>query len=121
MNDDTVRHLNLRIKDVPEKYGLWDNVYDKRVIRVLDCNSSWKPNRKEEERRKKIKARRERKLKKKMEENKEADGGNKDSDDDDDDDDPFSDSKKKWFTTGTQHHFRLPIKNKFKLLSHCRC
>ncbi len=51
LSDDSVRHANLRMKDVPEKYGLWDNVYDKRVVRALDCNASWQPNRKEQERR----------------------------------------------------------------------
>jgi len=45
LNDDSVRHLNMRIKEVPEKYGLWDNVYDKRVVRVLDCNAQWAPGR----------------------------------------------------------------------------
>ncbi len=51
LNDDSVRHMNMRMKEVPEKYGLWDNVYDKRVIKSLDCNAQWQPNRKEQEKR----------------------------------------------------------------------
>ena len=44
-DDESVRHLNMKKKEVAAKYGLWDNVYDKRVVRTLDCNSKWAPNR----------------------------------------------------------------------------
>ena len=87
LNDDSTRHQNLRMKEVPEKYGLWDNVYDKRVIRALDCNATWQPNRKEQERRKRQKAKREREIRRRAEDRMRQQGGHDDGGDSDDEED----------------------------------
>ena len=91
LNDDSMRHLNMRTKEVPQKYGLWDNVYDKRVIRTLDTNAQWKPSRREREKRKRIKARKERERARRAREEGQAsslkEGDLLPNDDEDDDDD----------------------------------
>ena len=45
LKDDAVRNMKIRSRDVRGKFGLWDNVYDRKVIRALNCNASWEPNR----------------------------------------------------------------------------
>ena len=133
LNDDSMRHLNMKAKEVPQKYGLWDNVYDKRVIRSLATNAQWKPSRREREKRKRIKARKDRERARKEREagaSFKDELGNDDDEDDDDDleddeeeedeesgdenedkekneDDPFAASKKKWFETGKNIIFVL--------------
>ena len=118
-NDEEVRHLNMKKKEVKNKYGLWDNVYDKRIIRTLDTNTKWAPSKKENEKRAKVKQKKQLKEKKKTnstggdEADAEADDegseksnsgpqpGSGDESVDWDEDDAFSDSKKKWIPTGT--------------------
>ena len=43
--EDATRNLKMKGKEVRGMFGLWDNVYDRRVIRALDVNSKWEPNR----------------------------------------------------------------------------
>lgn len=103
LNDDTMRNLNMKMKEVPERYGLWDDIYDKRVIRALDCNLQWKPNRKEEERRKKVQQKRMKERMRRKNQNK-VDG---DDQGNEENYQPFQDSKDKWFATGTDYLPRL--------------
>ncbi len=94
LNDDSVRHLNLPRKELPERYGLWDHVYDRRVIRTLDCNAQWTPNRRENERRKRERIKREKQLAAaKRRDEEQAETATEEQD-------PFAESRKKWFSTG---------------------
>ncbi|TRY61666.1 hypothetical protein TCAL_05747 [Tigriopus californicus] len=107
LDEANTRHLNVKLKKIPEMYGLWDNIYDRRVIRALDCNAKWIPNRKEVEKRKK------------KDRNKSS---RKDkTDKDQDGEDPFAESRKKWVPTGNElteddlefclHHTNYPKEN----------
>jgi cation transport regulator ChaB len=118
LKDENVRNIKIRPKDVRGQFGLWDNVYDKRVIRALDCNARWEPNRKEKERRRKeaknaeteaikvasatAKAAGIAKAKKGEDgegaEEEEGAGGRGGGGGEDDD--PFAEAKKKWMPTG---------------------
>ena len=102
----------MRKKDVKQKYGLWDNVYDKRVVRTLDTNTKWVPNKKEIEKRTKVKQKRVKEKKKKdSKEDEEGEENEKKSDDQQSqsgdeaedqsiEDDQFSESRKKFIPTG---------------------
>eukprot|EP00095_Tigriopus_kingsejongensis_P010898 maker-scaffold348_size200312-snap-gene-0.24 protein:Tk10898 transcript:maker-scaffold348_size200312-snap-gene-0.24-mRNA-1 annotation:"neuronal calcium sensor 2-like" len=107
LDETSTRHLNMKTKQIPELYGLWDNIYDRRVIRTLDCNAKWVPNRKEVEKRKK----KDKSKSKKEKRDKEIP----------DPDDPFAESRKKWIPTGDElteddlefclHHTNYPAEN----------
>ncbi len=98
LKDDSVRNMKYKAKDVRGKFGLWDNVYDRRVIRALDCNAKWEPNWKEKEAKKKAARQADKAAKILMT------GGKRKEDDDvaggGEDDDPFAEAKKKWVPTG---------------------
>jgi hypothetical protein len=94
LDEDATRHLQLKMREIPAEYGLWDRVYDKRVIRSLDCNAKWTPNRKEMERRKKALKEQTKEEMRKAAAAASAVGG------DNDDDDPFAEARKKWLPTG---------------------
>ena len=45
--DKDATRSNVEIKEVRGLFGLWDQVYDRRVVRTLETNSKWIPNRRE--------------------------------------------------------------------------